>query len=62
MSDGYGDIGFQLIYLVFPTWVLGDNRPASVKAKLTFVLLVAKIGDGLSWRFEGPQRGRRQTS
>lgn len=62
MSDGYGDIGFQPIYLVFPTPGCWEITGRIGEAKLTFVLLVAKIGDGPSWRFEGLQRGWRQTS
>lgn len=62
MSSGYGDIGFQPIYLVFPTPGCWEIIGRIGEAKLTFVLLVEKIGDGPSWRFEGLQRGWRQTS
>jgi hypothetical protein len=58
----YGDNGFQPIYLVFPTpgcWeITGGIRDAS----LTFVMLVEKIGDGPSWRQNGPPPGRRVTT
>jgi hypothetical protein len=55
----YGDIGFQPIYLVFPTpgcWEITDEVSGG---RLTFVTLVEKIAEGPSWRFNGPQRGWR---
>jgi hypothetical protein len=60
----YGDSGFQPIYLQFPTpgcWEIsaGVGRAAS---PLTFVVLVHKIGDGPSWRENGPGPGWRVTS
>jgi hypothetical protein len=62
MSNGYGDIGFQPIYLVFPTPGCWEITGRISEAKLTFILLVEKIGDGPSRRFEGLQRGWRQTN
>jgi hypothetical protein len=43
---------------------MGGRRRGGVccEAKLTFVLLVEKIGDGPSWKFEGLQHGWRETS
>ena len=60
----YGDSGFQPIYLVFPTpgcWEISAGVGAA-EAPLTFVVLVEKIGDGPSWRQNGPGPGRRVTS
>ena len=62
MSDGYGDIGFQPIYLVFPTPGCWEITGRVGEEKLTFVLLVEKVGEGPAWKFEGLQRGWRQTS
>lgn len=62
MSDGYGDIGFQPIYLVFPTPGCWEITGRVGDAKLTFVLFVEKVGDGPSWKFEGLERGWRQTT
>jgi hypothetical protein len=62
MSDGYGDIGFQPIYLVFPTPGCWEITGRVGEAKLTFVLFVEKIGDGPPWKFEGLERGWRQTT
>jgi hypothetical protein len=57
-----GEIGAQGTYLVFPTPGCWEITGRLGDAKLTFVLLVEKIGDGPSWRFEGPPPGWRQTS
>lgn len=65
ISNGYGDVGFQPTYLIFPTpgcWEItgfvGDLRESAV----TFVMLVEKVGDGPEWRLNGPQRNWRVTS
>ncbi len=60
----YGDTGFQPIYLVFPTpgcWEINAGL-ADATNPLTFVVLVEKIGDGPSWRQNGPPPGRRVTT
>lgn len=53
MNSGYGTVGFQATYLVFPTpgcWEItghiGDHS-------LTFVVQVEKEGDGPDWKYEG---------
>ena len=46
LSDGYGDRGFQPIYLVFPTPGCWEITGAVRKGKLSFVLLVEKVGNG----------------
>jgi hypothetical protein len=62
ISEGYGDIGFQPIYLVFPTPGCWEITGGVGDARLTFVLSVEKIGDGPTWRFEGLQPGWRLTT
>jgi hypothetical protein len=62
ISDAYGDVGFQPIYLVFPTPGCWEVTGRVGEKKLTFVLLVEKVGDGPAWKFEGLERGWRQTS
>jgi hypothetical protein len=60
----YGDSGFQPIYLVFPTpgcWEISASVGAAT-SPLTFVVLVEQVGDGPSWRENGPQPGRRVTT
>jgi hypothetical protein len=61
LSDGYGDIGFQPIYLVFPTPGCWEITGGVGDARLSFVLWVEKQGDGPSWQFEGLPRGWRLT-
>lgn len=54
VPNGYGELGFQATYVIFPTpgcWeVTGRVRDASV----TFVTRVVKIGDGPAWRRDVP--------
>jgi hypothetical protein len=57
-----GEIGAQGTYLVFPAPGCWEITGRLGDAKLTFVLLVEKIGDGPSGRFDGPPPGWRQTS
>jgi hypothetical protein len=60
----YGETGFQPIYLLFPTpgcWEISAGVGAAARP-LTFVVLVEKIGDGPSWRENGPGPGRRITT
>jgi hypothetical protein len=60
----YGENGFQPIYLVFSTpgcWEISAGVGAAT-SPLTFVTLVEKIGDGPSWRQNGPPPGRRVTT
>ena len=58
----YGDTGFQPIYLVFPTTGCWEITGGVGQDSLTFVMLVEKIGDGPSWRQNGPPSGRRVTT
>jgi hypothetical protein len=57
----YGDIGFQPIYLVFPTPGCWEITGRVADASLTFVALVEKVGEGPAWKFEGLERGWRVT-
>jgi len=48
-NDGYGDIGFQASYLIFPTpgcWEVNAQAGEREDSRLTFVTKVVKIGDG----------------
>ena len=45
---GYGDIGFQPTYLIFPTPGCWEVTGSVGEARLTFVTLVVKIGAGPS--------------
>ncbi|HTK28780.1 MAG TPA: hypothetical protein VL309_04480 [Vicinamibacterales bacterium] len=48
-NDGYGDIGFQASYLIFPTpgcWEVNAQVGEREDSRLTFVTKVVKIGDG----------------
>ena len=52
-SDGYGDIGFQASYLIFPSagcWEVTAQVGDRADSKITFVTKVVKIGDGPAWR------------
>ena len=52
ISGGYGDTGFQPIYLVFPTPGCWEIVGSVADASLTFVVLIEKIGGDPTWRFE----------
>jgi hypothetical protein len=54
-----GDSGAQGIYLVFPTPGCWEITGRVDESSLTFVLYVERVGDGPSWRFEGPPAGWR---
>lgn len=62
IPHGYRDIGFQPTYLVFPTPGCWEITGRVGEAKLTFVLFVEKVGEGPAWKFEGLDRGWRQTT
>jgi len=52
-NDGYGDIGFQASYLIFPTpgcWEVTAQVGEREDSKIVFVTKVLKIGEGPSWR------------
>ena len=55
----YGDIGFQPIYLVFPTPGCWEITGHVADASVTFVTLVEKVGEGPSWKFAGLEDGWR---
>ena len=55
----YGEIGFQPIYLVFPTPGCWEVTGHVGDGSLTFVVSIEKIGEGPSWRFNGLERGWR---
>lgn len=59
-SDGYGDSGFQPSYLVFPTPGCWEITGGVGEHRLTFVLLVERLGDP-PWKFEGIGAGWRVT-
>ncbi len=55
----YGDIGFQPVYLVFPTPGCWEVTGHVADASLTFVTIVEKVGAGPDWKFQGLERGWR---
>lgn len=50
VPNGYGDIGFQSSYVIFPTPGCWEVTARVGEAQLVFVTRVTKIGDGPSWR------------
>jgi hypothetical protein len=57
MNKGYGHIGFQPIYLVFPTPGCWQITGRIADHSLTFVVYVEKIGEGPRWKYEMPTGG-----
>jgi hypothetical protein len=55
----YGNVGFQPIYLVFPTAGCWEITGSVGDSSLTFVTLVERIGEGPASRLRGPHRGWR---
>ena len=53
IPDGYGDRGFQSMYLIFPTPGCWQVTGKVGDARLSFVTRVAKIKNGPSWHREG---------
>lgn len=54
-NDGYGDVGFQASYLIFPTpgcWQVDAQVSEREDSKITFITSVVKIGEGPSWRLD----------
>jgi hypothetical protein len=52
-NNGYGDIGFQASYLIFPTpgcWEVAAQVGEREESKITFVTKVVKLGEGPAWR------------
>ena len=62
MSDGYGDEGFQPVYLVFPTPGCWEITGGVGEARLSFVLRVERIGAGPPSWYPFPSPGWRATS
>lgn len=50
VNRGYGELGFQATYVIFPTPGCWEVTASVGEAKLTFVTRVTKIGDGPAWR------------
>lgn len=61
ISDGYGDIGFQTSYVLFPTPGCWEIVASLQDHKLTFVVEIEFVAPGPSWRMQGPQPGWRET-
>lgn len=61
LNDGYGDRGFQPVYLIFPTPGCWEITGGIGAARLTFVVFVERVGDGPPWRWAhaGPEPGWR---
>jgi hypothetical protein len=57
-----GDTGIQPSYLLFPTPGCWEITGMVGDGKLTFIVLVEKIGDGPAWRHQGPGQGARVSS
>jgi len=53
VNNGYGEIGFQASYVIFPEPGCWEVTGRAGDASLTFVTLVTKIGEGPSWRRDG---------
>jgi hypothetical protein len=65
ISDGYGLVGFQPTYLVFPTPGCWEITGAVSGSTLTFVVEVELVGEGPDWRWskgDMPAPGWRVTS
>jgi hypothetical protein len=54
VPSGYGDRGFQATYLIFSTPGCWEVTGRVGDASVTFVVMVAKIGDGPAWRRDLP--------
>jgi hypothetical protein len=52
-NNGYGDVGFQASYLIFPTpgcWEVTAQVGEREDSRITFITKVIKLGDGPAWR------------
>ena len=52
-NNGYGDIGFQPSYLIFPTpgcWEVTAQMGEREDSRITFITSVVKLGEGPAWR------------
>ena len=53
INSGYGDVGFQASYVIFPTpgcWEVNAIVGNDEKSLVTLVTNVVKVGDGPAWR------------
>jgi hypothetical protein len=57
MNKGYGEIGFQATYLVFPTPGCWQITGQIGDRSLSFVVEVEKIGEGPAWKYDLPTGG-----
>lgn len=51
--NGYGDIGFQASYLIFPApgcWAVTAQVGEREDSRFTFITKVVKVGEGPAWR------------
>lgn len=57
--NGYGDVGFQASYLIFPTpgcWEVTAQVGEREDSRITFVTKVLKVGEGPAWRRDPSSR------
>ena len=54
VPNGYGDLGFQATYVIFPTPGCWEVTGRVGDASVTFVTMVVKIGEGPAWRRDLP--------
>jgi hypothetical protein len=65
ISDGYGLVGFQPVYLVLPTPGCWEITGAVAGSTLTFVMKVVRVDEGPTWKWnqgEMPAPGWRVSS
>jgi hypothetical protein len=56
-NNGYGDIGFQASYLIFPTpgcWEVSAQVGTCEDSKITFITKVVQVGEGPAWHRDPP--------
>ena len=56
-NNGYGDIGFQASYLIFPSpgcWEVSAQVGTREDSKITFITKVVQIGEGPAWHRDPP--------
>jgi hypothetical protein len=54
-NNGYGDVGFQASYLIFPTpgcWEVSARVGEREDSRITFITRVVKIGEGPGGRLD----------
>jgi hypothetical protein len=58
-NNGYGDVGFQASYLIFPTpgcWEVTAQVGDREDSRITFITKVVKLGEGPAWRRDPASR------